>query len=185
MYRRLDQLQILRRHQAIQPRMRAILLDWLIEVCEVYKLHRETFYLAVDFIDRYLSVTEGIPKTRLQLLGKQGKNPRGLFETHVSFDNFSRVSIFLSFRRFLSVHRRQDRRDLSAQDHGLRLRHGRRVQRGGDPHHGTRHPQGTQLGPQSHDAQRLDEALHAGMSTTLRRFQNHVFIHCQPRDDVF
>lgn len=69
MYRRLDQLQILRRHQAIQPRMRAILLDWLIEVCEVYKLHRETFYLAVDFIDRYLSVTEGIPKTRLQLLG--------------------------------------------------------------------------------------------------------------------
>uniref|UniRef100_A0A182T734 Cyclin N-terminal domain-containing protein n=1 Tax=Anopheles maculatus TaxID=74869 RepID=A0A182T734_9DIPT len=43
-------------HPGLQPRMRAILLDWLNEVCEVYKLHRETYYLAVDYIDRYLSV---------------------------------------------------------------------------------------------------------------------------------
>uniref|UniRef100_A0A182YT61 Cyclin-like domain-containing protein n=1 Tax=Anopheles stephensi TaxID=30069 RepID=A0A182YT61_ANOST len=49
--------------------MRAILLDWLNEVCEVYKLHRETYYLAVDYIDRYLSVKEGLKKTHLQLLG--------------------------------------------------------------------------------------------------------------------
>ena len=44
--------------------------DWLIEVCEVYRLHRETFYLAVDFIDRYLGVAEvAVPKNRLQLIG--------------------------------------------------------------------------------------------------------------------
>ncbi|XP_040582523.1 G1/S-specific cyclin-E [Lepeophtheirus salmonis] len=49
--------------------MRAILLDWLIEVCEVYRLHRETFYLAVDFIDRYLSITQDMPKNKLQLIG--------------------------------------------------------------------------------------------------------------------
>ncbi|XP_035915646.1 G1/S-specific cyclin-E isoform X2 [Anopheles stephensi] len=56
-------------HPGLQPRMRAILLDWLNEVCEVYKLHRETYYLAVDYIDRYLSVKEGLKKTHLQLLG--------------------------------------------------------------------------------------------------------------------
>ena len=56
MYKRNDAKTILDRHSALQPRMRAILLDWLIEVCEVYRLHRETFYLAVDFIDRFLGV---------------------------------------------------------------------------------------------------------------------------------
>lgn len=49
--------------------MRAILLDWLIEVCEVYKLHRETYYLAVDYLDRFLEVTSNISKTCLQLIG--------------------------------------------------------------------------------------------------------------------
>lgn len=60
---------MLSNHPGIQPRMRAILLDWLIEVCEVYKLHRETFYLAVDYLDRYLSSNIKISKTRLQLIG--------------------------------------------------------------------------------------------------------------------
>jgi hypothetical protein len=41
-----------------------------VEVCEVYRLHRETFYLAVDFIDRYLGSTEGMHKNRVQLLGE-------------------------------------------------------------------------------------------------------------------
>ncbi|XP_004520980.1 G1/S-specific cyclin-E isoform X3 [Ceratitis capitata] len=60
---------MLKRHPSLQPRMRAILLDWLIEVCEVYKLHRETYYLAVDYLDRYLSAQENIQKTHLQLIG--------------------------------------------------------------------------------------------------------------------
>lgn len=56
-------------HPGLQPRMRAILLDWLIEVCEVYKLHRETFYLTLDYLDRYLSAKENISKNQLQLIG--------------------------------------------------------------------------------------------------------------------
>ncbi|XP_063357982.1 G1/S-specific cyclin-E [Cydia amplana] len=56
-------------HPNLQPRMRAILLDWLNEVCEVYKLHRETFHLTVDYVDRYLSNTDDVPKGRLQLIG--------------------------------------------------------------------------------------------------------------------
>lgn len=60
---------MLHKHQEIKPRMRAILLDWLMEVCEVYKLHRETYYLALDFLDRYLSTNVSISKTFLQLIG--------------------------------------------------------------------------------------------------------------------
>ncbi|KAL9974395.1 hypothetical protein ACROYT_G011419 [Oculina patagonica] len=58
-----------RKHSFLQPRMRAILLDWLTEVCEVYRLHRETYYLAIDFVDRYLSIKHDIAKQRLQLIG--------------------------------------------------------------------------------------------------------------------
>lgn len=61
--------EMFQRHPTLQPRMRAILLDWLIEVCEVYKLHRETYYLAMDYIDRYLSIHHDVPKNQLQLIG--------------------------------------------------------------------------------------------------------------------
>lgn len=60
---------MLQNHPGLQPRMRAILLDWLIEVCEVYKLHRETYYLALDYLDRYLSNHKSVSKTCLQLIG--------------------------------------------------------------------------------------------------------------------
>lgn len=60
---------MLHNHNGLQPRMRAILLDWLNEVCEVYKLHRETYYLALDYLDRYLSTNVRVTKTCLQLIG--------------------------------------------------------------------------------------------------------------------
>lgn len=68
-YQRDDSLTLLTKHPSLTARMRIILLDWLIEVCEVYRLHRETFYLATDFFDRYMSKTYNIPKTKLQLIG--------------------------------------------------------------------------------------------------------------------
>lgn len=40
-----------------------------LQVCEVYKLHRETFYLAQDFFDRYMATQHDIVKTLLQLVG--------------------------------------------------------------------------------------------------------------------
>ncbi|XP_019416507.1 PREDICTED: cyclin-A2-2-like [Lupinus angustifolius] len=52
----------------ISPSMRAILIDWLVEVTEEYKLVPDTLYLTVNLIDRYLS-TSLIQKQRLQLLG--------------------------------------------------------------------------------------------------------------------
>ncbi len=41
-------------HQGdITSHMRAILVDWLVEVSDEYKLSSETLYLAVSYIDRY------------------------------------------------------------------------------------------------------------------------------------
>uniref|UniRef100_A0A8D0GQB5 Cyclin E1 n=1 Tax=Sphenodon punctatus TaxID=8508 RepID=A0A8D0GQB5_SPHPU len=59
----------LQRHPLLQPKMRTILLDWLMEVCDVHKLQRETFYLAQDFFDRFMSTQKNIVKTLLQLIG--------------------------------------------------------------------------------------------------------------------
>uniref|UniRef100_A0ABD2WWJ4 Cyclin N-terminal domain-containing protein n=1 Tax=Trichogramma kaykai TaxID=54128 RepID=A0ABD2WWJ4_9HYME len=60
---------LMERHPTLQPRMRSILLDWVIEVCEVYKLHRETFYLAMDYYDRFMSTHYDVQKSQLQLVG--------------------------------------------------------------------------------------------------------------------
>ncbi|KAK3532563.1 hypothetical protein QTP86_024149, partial [Hemibagrus guttatus] len=59
----------LERHPKLQPKMRAVLLDWLMEVCEAYLLHRQTFYLAQDFFDRFVLTQDNTEKERLQLIG--------------------------------------------------------------------------------------------------------------------
>lgn len=48
--------------------MRAILIDWLVEVHMKFRLLPETLYLCVNTIDRYLSV-EVIERSKLQLVG--------------------------------------------------------------------------------------------------------------------
>lgn len=48
--------------------MRDILLDWLVEVAEEYKLVSDTLYLTVSYIDRFLS-QNSINRNKLQLLG--------------------------------------------------------------------------------------------------------------------
>lgn len=40
----------------ITSAMRAILVDWMAELCYNYSLHRATYYLAVNILDRYLSL---------------------------------------------------------------------------------------------------------------------------------
>lgn len=57
------------KHPHLQPKMRAILLDWLMEVSEVYKLHRETYHLAQDYFDRFMATQRNVFKSTLQLIG--------------------------------------------------------------------------------------------------------------------
>ena len=48
--------------------MRAILIDWLIEVHLKFKLRSETLFVTVNLIDRFAS-KENIAKNELQLVG--------------------------------------------------------------------------------------------------------------------
>lgn len=59
----------LKLHPELSPSMRAILIDWLMEVCQEYLLKRETFHLAVTYVDRFLSKTQNVMKAQLQLVG--------------------------------------------------------------------------------------------------------------------
>jgi G2/mitotic-specific cyclin-B, other len=54
--------------QHINERMRAILIDWLVEVHLKFKLMPETLYLTVNLIDRYLERKQ-VTRPRLQLVG--------------------------------------------------------------------------------------------------------------------
>jgi transcription initiation factor TFIIIB Brf1 subunit/transcription initiation factor TFIIB len=52
----------------INAKMRAILIDWLVEVHLKFKLMPETLYLTVNLIDRFLE-KETIARNKLQLVG--------------------------------------------------------------------------------------------------------------------
>jgi len=53
----------------INEKMRAILVDWLVEVHRMFKLLPETLFLSIGIIDRYLSLTASIARDKLQLVG--------------------------------------------------------------------------------------------------------------------
>ncbi|KAM7514892.1 hypothetical protein LguiA_004475 [Lonicera macranthoides] len=52
----------------LNPKMRSILIDWLIEVHRKFELTPETLYLTINIVDRYLSV-KTVPRKELQLVG--------------------------------------------------------------------------------------------------------------------
>ncbi|XP_030538009.2 putative cyclin-A3-1 isoform X2 [Rhodamnia argentea] len=52
----------------VTANMRGILVDWLIEVAEEYKLLSDTLYLSISYIDRFLSLSV-LNRQKLQLLG--------------------------------------------------------------------------------------------------------------------
>lgn len=52
----------------VDASMRTTLVAWLVEVAEEYKLQSETLYLAVNYIDRFLSYMS-VVRAKLQLVG--------------------------------------------------------------------------------------------------------------------
>lgn len=52
----------------MNSKMRAILVDWLVEVAEEYKLCADTLYLTVNYLDRFLS-RHIVQRSQLQLVG--------------------------------------------------------------------------------------------------------------------
>ncbi|XP_059913520.1 cyclin-A1 [Gadus macrocephalus] len=56
-------------HPELSGCMRLVLVDWLAEVAEEYKLCAETLHLAVSYLDRFLSYTTSVKRAKLQLVG--------------------------------------------------------------------------------------------------------------------
>merc|ERR1711962_1931596 len=55
---------------AILPKMRSVLVEWLVEVHQQFSLLQETLYLSVAILDRFMQVAaEKIPRKHLQLVG--------------------------------------------------------------------------------------------------------------------
>jgi hypothetical protein len=52
---------------------RAVLIDWLYQVHDRFKLLSDTFHMTIQLIDRYLQITD-VSKHDLQLIGSTGTN---------------------------------------------------------------------------------------------------------------
>ncbi|XP_075971539.1 cyclin B [Anticarsia gemmatalis] len=59
----------LRKQSVITGKMRATLIDWLVEVQRQFSLVLETFHLTVGIIDRYLQAVPNVQRNQLQLVG--------------------------------------------------------------------------------------------------------------------
>ena len=64
----LPEVNYMTKQKDINHRMRAILIDWLIDVHLKYKMVPQTMYISVNLIDRYLSKNE-TSRIKLQLVG--------------------------------------------------------------------------------------------------------------------
>lgn len=55
-------------HVGLRDTIRNVVLEWLLEVCDCYKLHLRTFLLAANMFERYASVAQ-VTMVNAQLLG--------------------------------------------------------------------------------------------------------------------
>jgi hypothetical protein len=72
----------IKNHPKLKEEFRAILLDWLMELCEEFAFKRDTFHYTVNYIDRYLSKNSNITKISLQLIGVSCLSIAGKFEVY-------------------------------------------------------------------------------------------------------
>lgn len=96
----------------LEWKMRGILVDWLIEVHQRFRLLPETLFLAVNIIDRFLS-QKVVPLDKLQLVGITAMFIASKYEevlsphvgnfTHVADDGFSVDEVLAAERYTLST----------------------------------------------------------------------------------
>ncbi|XP_030597556.1 G1/S-specific cyclin-E1-like isoform X2 [Archocentrus centrarchus] len=65
---RRSSVSLLEQQPKMTPRMRSVILCWLMEVCETYAIHRQTFYLAQDYFDRFLLLEKNLKLGAMQLI---------------------------------------------------------------------------------------------------------------------
>ncbi len=59
----------MKKQSNINEKMRAIIIDWIIEVHYKFKLLTETLFLTINLFDRYLTGKKDVTKEKLQLVG--------------------------------------------------------------------------------------------------------------------
>ncbi|KAL1130308.1 hypothetical protein AAG570_013246 [Ranatra chinensis] len=102
----------MRRQPDVTYSMRAILVDWLVEVGEEYKLHNETLFMAVSYIDRFLSIM-AVVRAKLQLLGTSAMFIASKFEeiyppeigefTYITDDTYTKKQVLRMEHLILKV----------------------------------------------------------------------------------
>lgn len=105
--------------------MRAILVDWLVEVSEEYRLQSETLCLAVNYIDRFLSFMS-VVRAKLQLVGTAA-----MFIASWVLEKFNYLWKFL-----IKISRQKIRGNLSTRDRGIRVHHRRHLHETASVAHG-------------------------------------------------
>ncbi len=63
---------------------RAVLVDWLMELCEEFAFKRDTFHYTVNYIDRYFSCKKDIEKKHFQLIGVVALSLASKFEVRIT-----------------------------------------------------------------------------------------------------
>merc|ERR1711939_1145221 len=99
--------------------MRAILVDWLVEVHSKYRLQDEALWLTVQIVDRYLQTTQ-VMRNRLQLIGVAAMLIAAKFEeihppevrdfAYITDNTYSKLEILdmeaVILNAFVPIHRR-------------------------------------------------------------------------------
>lgn len=57
------------RHYELTSYHRIMLLDWLMEISSCFRLSRETYSIALDYLDRFLSLSSGLYNTNILVIG--------------------------------------------------------------------------------------------------------------------
>ncbi|NXW11457.1 CCNB1 protein, partial [Fregetta grallaria] len=97
-------------NQEINGTMRAILIDWLVQVQVKFRLHQETLYLSVAIIDRFLQ-DNPVPKKKLQLVGVTAMFIASKYEevfppciedfTYITDDTYTKFQVIRMERKIL------------------------------------------------------------------------------------
>lgn len=104
--------QYMKKQPDITDAMRCILIDWLVEVAEEFKLDQQTLYMSISIVDRFLS-NMSILRSKLQLLGATAMYIASKFEeilppeladfTYITDDTYTKSQIVRMERLVLKI----------------------------------------------------------------------------------
>ncbi|CAG9772813.1 unnamed protein product [Ceutorhynchus assimilis] len=67
-------------HSKVSPKMRTIVVNWLVDVHKNFSMGLETLYLSISILDRYLQVNQAVDRNILQLVGTSALLLAGKYE---------------------------------------------------------------------------------------------------------